>query len=163
MQSSSAAAEHGVQIGTAVWAVPFSRPDGLPEQAAFAMNEEGDAQSGHPIHYAHRAVHVQHGPEADAELFEERAHLACRLLEVHAEDREAALTIGAMQTLHDRHLVAAGNAPRRPEVQKDDRATETLERPGCAVGIGETEPRRRNRRRESLDHQRVEMLASGVD
>src|SRR6185369_5149466 len=80
--------------------------------------------------------------EVEGGALEELARPRLRFAVVHREHREWLSREALLQPLHRRHLLAAGLAPRRPEVHEDDLAPVVGERVLAAGEVAEREGRR---------------------
>src|SRR5712692_7110987 len=121
--------------------VPFRGPDMPPDLAAARIDEQrGRKADGAELERRlRRAVDVER-QRLDPDLGEELPrHLRTLLVDRERDDFEARAAEPGLQPVERRHLLAAGRAPGRPEIQHDELALEVGERARAPRAILELE------------------------
>src|SRR5262249_49181758 len=99
----------------------------LCSDPAAAIDDEGRGEPGNAPVPKCAAATVVHDQVAETVLADERASVTRGVVRVHAENNQALGAILAPRALQQRRLVPAGEAPGRPEVQRDDTTPEAGE------------------------------------
>ncbi len=134
------------------------RRDLLLADLAVASDHERLGHAGRLVRARDRARGIVQDVEGEAILLHEIANrlLGAGIVDAHGHDGEAPGTEVAVQRLDARHLAAAGEAPRGPQVEQHDLAAIRLQRAraGCRI-----ERARGERRRDGADVHRRQLAA----
>src|SRR5437867_9518005 len=120
----------------AVRSVPLAGAVGEEGAVAALVDDEGRGQGPHSVEPRHRHLGIEADREGELVLLEVRRHDSAVGILGDPQHHEPPVLESQVEAFHARHLLLAGLAPRRPEVEADDLAHERgrLELPAVRGG-----------------------------